>query len=240
MIGRNCAAFVLLIAVALLGGCATKPEIPFDKGANNIKTIGILTPSEPDHGSVMLASSVGQSFGIVGALIDTGMRMSRESKFNTLLGQESFIFQDELLKSLSDKLTANGYAVSTVAVPRTSTGFLKAYPKGDETKVDAYLDVVVTGYGYIAAGIGSSTPYRPVDVMNVRLVRAADSKILMEDTVVFNPVGPALATNIVTVPPNPDYTFQDFDALTADPAAMTKGLKDSVDQSADAAAKLLR
>ena len=106
MMGRHCTAFVLLIAVALLNGCATKPEIPFDKGANNIKTIGILTPSEPDHGSVVLASSVGQSFGIIGALVDTGMRMSRESKFNTLLGQESFIFQDELLKSLSDKLSS--------------------------------------------------------------------------------------------------------------------------------------
>src|ERR1700723_2098122 len=103
MIGRNCAAFVLLIAVALLSGCATKPEIPFDKGANNIKTIGILTPYEPDHGSVLLASSVGQSLGLIGALVDTGMRMSRESKFNTLLGQESFIFQDELLKSLAGK-----------------------------------------------------------------------------------------------------------------------------------------
>jgi hypothetical protein len=236
----NCAAFVLLIAVALLSGCATKPEIPFDKGANNIKTIGILTPYEPDHGSVVLASSVGQSLGLIGALVDTGMRMSRESKFNTLLGQESFIFQDELLKSLAGKLTIYGYSVSTVAVPRSGAGYLKAYPKGDENKVDAYLDVSVTAYGYVAAGIGSSTPYRPIDFMQVRLVRALDSKVLMEDVVVFNPVGPAVPANAVTVPPNPDYTFEDFDALTADPAAMTKGLKDSVDQSADAVAKLLR
>jgi hypothetical protein len=237
---RIYAAFVLLIAVALLNGCATKPEIPFDKGANNIKTIGILTPYEPDHGSVVLASSVGQSFGIVGALIDTGMRMSRESKFNTLLGQESFIYQDELLKSLSAKLTAGGYVVSMVAVPRSGADYLKTYPKGGENKVDAYLDVVVTGYGYVAAGIGSSTPYRPIDGIKVRLVRALDSKVLMEDTVVFNPVGPAVASNIVTVPPNPEYTFEDFDALTADPVAMTKGLKDAIDQSADAVAKLLR
>jgi hypothetical protein len=99
---------------------------------------------------------------------------------------------------------------------------------------------VVNGYGYIAAGIGSSTPYRPIDILQVRLVRALDSKVLMEDTVVYNPVAPALPTNIVTVSPNPDYTFQDFDALTADRVAMSKGLKDSVDQSADAVAKLLR
>jgi hypothetical protein len=238
--GRHCAAFVLLIAVVLLNGCATKPEIPFDKGANNIKTIGVLTPYEPEHGSVLLASSVGQSFGIIGALVDTGMRMSRESKFNTLLGQESFIFQDQLMKSLSDRLTASGYIVSTIAVPRSGSDFLKAYPNRDENKVDAYLDVVITGYGYIAAGIGGSTPYRPFDAVKVRLVRALDSKILMEDTVIFNPVGPAVPSNIVTVPPNPDYTFEDFDALTADPVATTKGLKDSVNQSADAVSMLLR
>src|ERR1700744_5046306 len=115
---KHSAALALLTAVALLAGCATKPEIPFDHAANNIKTIGILTPYEPEHGSVILASSVGQSFGLIGALVDTGMRMSREGKFNAELEQESFIFQDELLKSLSDKLTASGYTVSTVAVPR--------------------------------------------------------------------------------------------------------------------------
>jgi hypothetical protein len=238
--GRHGAALALLTAVALLAGCATKPEIPFDRGANNVKTIGILTPYEPEHGSVVLASSVGQSFGLVGALIDTGMRMSRETKFNAELGQEGFVFHEVLMKSLSGKLTEGGYTVSTVSATRSGASFLKAYPKGDDSKVDAYLDVVVNGYGYIAAGIGSSTPYRPIDILQVRLVRALDSKVLMEDTVVYNPVAPALPTNIVTVSPNPDYTFQDFDALTADRVAMSKGLKDSVDQSADAVAKLLR
>ena len=236
--GRHSAAFALLIAVALLAGCTTKPEIPFDHSANPIKTIGILTPYEPEHGSVVLASSVGQSFGLVGALIDTGMRMSRESKFNDLMAKQDFNFHEELMKSLSDRLTAAGYTVSTVSAARSGASFLKTYPKADDNKVEAYLDVVVNGYGYIAAGIGASTPYRPIDILQVRLVRALDSKVLMEDTVVFNPYGST--TNVVTVPPNPDYTFQDFDALSADPPAVAKGLKDSIDQSADAVVKLLR
>ena len=37
--GRYSAALALLTVVALLGGCATKPEIPFDRSANNIKMI---------------------------------------------------------------------------------------------------------------------------------------------------------------------------------------------------------
>lgn len=234
------ATVALLTAVALLAGCATKPEIPFDRSANNIKTIGILTPYEPEHAAVVLASSVGQSFGLVGALVDAGMRASRESKFNEQLGKQGFDLHEELMKSLTEKLTAAGYTVSTVSAKRSGASYLKAYPKGDDNKVDAYLDVLVGGYGYIAAGIGDSTPYRPALAMHVRLVRSSDSKVLMEDIIYFNPVGPAVPENIVTVPPNPAYTFQDFDALTADPAAMSNGLKDAINQTADATAKLLR
>ena len=236
------AAFMPLFAAAFLAGCASKPEIPFDRSANPVKTIGILTPAEPDHGSVILASSVGQSLGILGALVDTGMRLSRESKFNTLLEQESFNFNDALLQSLSEKLKGSGYVVTLVPVPRHGGGLLKSYPKAGEAQVDAYIDIAVDTYGYIAAGIGSSTPYRPQEAVHVRLVRGSDSAVLMEDTVIFNPVGPVVAVNanFVSVSPDPAYTFQDFDSLTADPEAMTKGLQASVDQTADAVAKLLR
>ncbi len=240
--GRLGAVFALLSAVACLAGCVTKPEIPFDRTANNIKTIGILTPAHPDSAAVVLASSVGQSFGILGALVDAGMRASRESTFNAALSQQNFLFQDAVAKSLSDDLTAGGYTVTTIPVSRSGhTDFLKSYPKAEDTKVDAYLDVVITGYGYIAAGIGSSTPYRPIDIVRVRLVRAQDAATLMEDTVIYNPVGPSgVAPNAVTVPPDPALTYIDFNALAADPEGATKGLKSCAEQSAGAVVKLLR
>lgn len=241
--GRIGAAFAMLSAVAVLGGCATKPEIPFDRSAANIKTIGILTPAHPDGAVVVLASSVGQSFGIIGALVDAGMRASRESEFNASLAPQNFSFNDATLKSISDRLTASGFVVSDVPVARSGhSDFLKSYPKAADTKVDAYLDVVIVGYGYIAAGIGSSTPYRPVDMMRVRLVRAQDSAVLMEDAVIYNPVGPnpTGVANAVTIPPDPAFTYIDFNALVADPDGATKGLRNCVDQSSDAVVKLLR
>ena len=62
----------------------------------------------------------------------------------------------------SHNLEAEGYTVSMVAFQRQGSDFAGSYPVGSEPKVDAYLDLVVTGYGYIAAGIGNSTPYRPI------------------------------------------------------------------------------
>ncbi len=236
--GKFRALAAMMLACAALGGCVHRPEIPFDRGANDIKTIGILTPGHPNGPAVVLASTVGQSFGILGALVDAGMAASRDAKFSALLDHESFSLEATTLKALTDHLTAAGFTVSTIPVTHGKTDFLKSYPKADDTKVDAYLDIYYGFYGYIAAGIGSSTPYRPSQILRVRLVHARDSAVLMEDTIWNNPIGTPADT--VTISPDPNAVFQDFDALTADPAATTKGLAGSIDQTADTIAKLLR
>jgi hypothetical protein len=75
-----------LAGLVALAGCAGAPAVPYDRAtAGDIKTIGVLTPSFPDHPYVILASSVGQHLGLIGALVDAGMRSSRESSFGTLL-----------------------------------------------------------------------------------------------------------------------------------------------------------
>ena len=73
-------------AALVLSACASKPEIPFDRAtAGAIKTIAVVPPAMPDDGSVVLASTVGQSFGLVGALVDAGMAANRDSHFKDLL-----------------------------------------------------------------------------------------------------------------------------------------------------------
>ena len=61
---RFFAAAALAAIAVWLGSCATKPEIPYDRGSASIHTIGIITPAFPDGPSVALASTVGQSFGL--------------------------------------------------------------------------------------------------------------------------------------------------------------------------------
>ncbi|HTJ63056.1 MAG TPA: hypothetical protein VL899_04530 [Alphaproteobacteria bacterium] len=237
--GKNRALIAIALASACLSACAPKPEIPFDRAAGPpIKTIGVLTPKTPDGAAVILATDVGRSFGLIGALVDAGMRASRETKFKAALASENFSFNDVSSKALKDCLVQAGYAVVDVPVTRSSSGFLKTYPKAADTKVDAYLDTVILGYGYVAAGIGDSTPYRPALQAQVRLVRAADASILMDDTIIYDPIGSPV--NAVTISPPESYQFTNFDSLVADPLHAVADLDDAIVQSEQAACRLLR
>ena len=93
-------------------------------------------------------------------------------------------------------------------------------------------------YGYLAAGTGDSSPYRPRIAVNCKLIRASDAKLLMEDKVLYNPLG--TVSKVVSLSPDPNYSFTDFDALTASPDKATEGLKVAFGQTADAIATLLQ
>jgi len=235
-----------LLACLMLAGmsaCASD-EIPFDHSANSgIKTIGILTPAMPDTPQIVLASDVGQSFGLVGALVDAGMKENRDTDFEKALKGTAFNSATRYLAALHAAIAARGYAAVDIPAFRPKAGFLKDYPPAAQYaqfKVDAYLDVALVGYeyGYIAAGIGSSTPYRPFAYARCRLVRASDGAVLMDDTVVYNPIG--TPAKMVTIAPDPAYAFTDFDTLVGDPDKAAKGLDVSLTASADAIGALVQ
>lgn len=232
----------VLTALALLAGCATKPAIPLDRtSAKEIKTIGILTPDMPTGPSAILASTPGQSFGLVGALIDAGIESSRESDLKAVLAGKSFTPYDRLMGGIKAALEAQGYEVKQIAVARTVRGeFLKTYPAANTEKVDAYLDVVLFRYGYGAAGISASTPYRPSIETRVRLVDAKDTRVLMEDIVFYNRIFTALETNNVTIAPDPEYSFAAFSDLTNNPDKAVEGLDLAFVKSTEAVGVLLR
>lgn len=229
----------LLAGLVLLAGCAGQPAVPYDRAsAGDIRTIGVLTPSFPEHPSVILASSVGQSLGLLGALVDAGMRSSRESSFGSLLDGQGFSVGDAFQQSLVAGLQAHGYTVAIIPVPREKRDFLPDYHVVTAVNADAYLDVVSLGYGYIAAGVGNANPYRPVFGVKCRLVRASDAAVLMQDSVIYNQVNPR--GHVITIAPDPAYQFIDFDTLMADPPRSIAGLHGAVEQTARSIADLLR
>ncbi len=230
------AAAILAALLLVLSACAA-PEIPYDRStAGEIKTIGVVTPRFPSGPAVVLASSVGQSFGLIGALVDAGLQARRESRFQELLVSQNYSVVDDFTATVVRRLREGGYNVTLLPATRDGADFLKQYPAG--SGIDAYLDLVSLGYGYIAAGIGSSTPYRPALVVRARLVAAKDSSVLMQDLIVYNPINKV--AKAVTIAPDPAYEFVDFDTLVGDPATATKGLQTAVDQSAQAIATLLK
>ena len=226
-----------LVLALLLSGCAT-PAVPYDRAASKIRTIGVLTPSFPQGASAHLATTVGQSFGLIDMMVDAGLKSRRDATLDQLLSSQGFVVQDQFTPRLMTALQNAGYAVSTVPLARAGASFIPKYPAGGAGDIQAYLDILVLDYGYVAAGIGSSTPYRPRVQLTARLVNAADSSVLMQDAIAYNPVnalGPA-----ITIPPDPEPQFVDFDALTSRPDAAAAGLRVAVDKSANALAALLQ
>ena len=234
--------WVAAAAVAtLFAGCAAQPEIPFDKSANaGIHTIGVVTPSMPDKPNIWLASDVGQSFGLIGALIDVSLQDARNRKVWAMLESRGIDPKDKFEHAIEASLKAQGYDAKFVAVPRKEGEALKTYPAAAETGADAYLDITGMNYGYVAAGIGKSTPYRPFVYLNCKLVRASDSSVLMQDAIFYDPVAPFGQGKNVSISPDPDYTFVDFDAMEAAPDKVVSGLDASMHTTTDALGRLLR
>jgi hypothetical protein len=231
-------AAAMLAAAVVLAGCAGQPEIPYDRAAKaQIKKIGIVTPAFAEP-SVILLNSVGSNFGLIGALADAGVQSNRDSKLKAMLQQQKYSPQDYFIEHVTKDLRAAGYTVVMVPVKRDGSDFVEKYPSGDGQAVDAYLDLVAPVYGYIANGTGDSTPYRPRVVVKARLVSAKDSSVLMQDRVLYNPLGPD--STAVTIPADPALQFKDFDALAASPQTAVRGLRVATEQSAQTVAKLLQ
>ena len=231
---------VAIAALMILAGCATKP-IPYDRSAaQENKTIGLLTPAWPLQPASVLASNVGMSFGLVGALINAGMQENREKELIGLLAAQHVDANALFVASLTAELQKEGYTVLPVTADQKRSNFLKKYPLGGEPKVDSYLDVVTLGYGYMASGIGDSTPYRPAVDARVKLVKASNGSVMMQDQVAYNAVAMGQVQNTVTLSPDPTFAFIKWSDVTADPEKAATGLTSAVDQSARAVGDLLK
>lgn len=222
-----------------LAGCAGNPGVPYDRGASkDVKVIGLVTPYFPKTAGVVRASSAGQSFGLVGALVEAGLQSARESRFATTLASQSIDAQALFVNGIRESLVAEGYSVVDVPAARDSADYLEKYPEAAERPVDAYLDLFVGSYGYVAAGMGGSTPYRPFVTSGARLVQRKGGLVLMRDVVAYNPIN--AGDKLVSIAPDPQYVFADSDALNEDPAKAAQGIRQSLQATTQSIATLLK
>jgi hypothetical protein len=179
-------AALLAAVVLILAGCASAPpEIPYDRStAGTIHTIGVLTEGYPTGPSAILAANLGAGFGLIGGITEGIMRSNRESSLRDIMASQNFRFENEFNAALVAALVAQGYQVVPVSVSRESGKMLEKYPASFEVAADAYLDISVGGYGYIAAAIADSAPYRPFLSAKVKLLRGSDKAVLMQDIVI--------------------------------------------------------
>lgn len=228
---------VLAISVA---GCAS-PEIPYDHVSGGAQKVGVLTPGFPSAASVILASDPGKSFGLVGGLVDLGLQTDRENQLKTILANQHAEPFDDFQADLVSALQRDGYTVTIIPSNRYRSDFIKQFA-GSVTPIDAYLDVVVKNYGYMAAGIGDSNPYRPFMILDCKLVRVADSSVLMQDEIAVNPLGAGgwMGPKQIALSPNPDYAFPEMSDMRATPPRVVAGLKSALSQSTAEIGMLLK
>jgi hypothetical protein len=119
---------LILGALALGVSACSTPEIPFDKSSAGIHRIGLLTPGFPSGPSVVLASDPGQSFGLVGALVDAGLQSNRDSRFKAILVSNGFQPSDNFWADLVSELQKDGYVVASLPAYRDRTDFVKQFP----------------------------------------------------------------------------------------------------------------
>ncbi len=259
---------VMIVACLTLCACASGPrEIAFPKSQTaRIRTIGVLTPAIPSRPRVWRAGDIGASFGLLGALVDGGIRAHRDRILWKSMDGAASPPRAAFVRAVTAALRREGFAVRQVVVVRRVGNFLKTYPKAGG-HVDAYLDVVATsfatgfGYGYVSAGAIDTTPFRPFVYLKCRLVRASDGAVLMQRVVLDNPVKHLVSSmgtstgsgDVITVfnpikppkgavllPPSRTGGFKNFDALTAAAGKARAGMDHAFARTAGAIAHLLR
>lgn len=226
-----------LVAALSLGACASSyVATPYDRASAGVTGIALVEDSLPEKAIAYEVASVGSNFGLIGALIDTGIQLERQDAVNDALAGIQFDAEGELETRLVSALSAQGYRVAPLpGDPRRKRDWLEAYPTAP-AGTDAYLDIAVVHYGYMSSGAGQ--PFRPTVGAKVKLVKVSDGSTLMENQIVYNPLN--TVQGIVTIAPNPDYAFQNRSDLLADPARLAAGIEDALNQVADTAAQLLR
>jgi hypothetical protein len=229
-----------LSAALLLTACAT-PYVatPYERASSNVQAVTIIDDSAEDKAIAYEVASMGSNFGLIGALVDAGIQAERRGALNRALDSAAFDGEAVFEARVAERLSAQGYKVTvqTVDTPREKREFLVSYPT-PEGSVDAYLDVVISHYGYLSAG--AFQPFRPSVAAKVRLVSASDpTKVLMDNRIVYNVMNTE-GSGAITLTPNPAYEFKNREELLTDPARTAAGIQDALHQVADTAAQLLR
>jgi hypothetical protein len=225
-----------IVAILSLGACAS-PYIatPYDRTTANVSSIAVVDDALEPKAMAYEVASTGANFGLIGALVDAGIQESRKEAVNKALDGVQFDAENLMEARLAAAVRGQGYSVTQATGPRAKRDFLVTYPTA-QGGADAYLDMVVMNYGYMSSGAGQ--PFRPTVYAKIRLMRVSDNALLMENTILYNPIAPT--EGMITLSPNPEYAFHHREGLLEDPARLAAGLEDALNQVADTAAQLLR
>lgn len=230
--------YVAAVAMAMTATACVAPmpkQVAYNKVAHdNIKTIHVLAPS-PVKMQVWLMNSPAASFGLIGALVAAGNEKSRETDMRNVYAPAHFDPLNYFKQQLTSDMSARGYKLvwdnvhaDHGQIQRGRYHFRKSYAPAKDA--DAILDVEMPYFGYVAAGVGKSSPYRPTVSLNVEML-SRDAKVtLFRDYYVYNNI--LNAQNVVAVQVDPAYNYPHFGDLKGAGLKSLDGLKEGIDKLA--------
>lgn len=226
-----------LVGALCLSACAD-PYVatPYDRATAQVDRMVIIDDALPEKAIAYEVASVGSNFGLIGALVDAGIQSERQGAVNEALQGVAFDAEGQLETLLIREIGQEGYNVALLpGAARAKRDWLPSH-SGAPEGVDAYLDVAVVEYGYMSPGAGQ--PFRPYVWAKVKLVRVSDGALLMENQIVYNPLN--VVEGVITIPPNPEFFFNNRSALLEDPTRLAAGIEDAMVRVAETSAQLLR
>jgi len=226
-------SFAVGAALWLSACAATVPTLEFRRNVYRIETIAIVTPAVPEK--PMLVSGAGVTplvfFGAIGGFLDMKVQDHFASEYLAELNSKGFSIGSLLSRDVAASLKTNGYTVVEAPVVRGEDEFLHNYPQSVNRADYAYLDLVVTDYGYLAGAI--TAPYHPILSLKFRLVRSSDGATLTQGSFVYSAFGSG-------VPPDSAYDFSNHGEILSDLDRSMKGLSAGTTLASAAVANALK
>jgi hypothetical protein len=201
-----------LLAVFLLAGCVTAPNVDIDKG-NQIKSIAVLAIPQPQNVQMANIGGAAGAFGLVGGLVQGETDASHAKQLVDVLNQKKTPLAETLLTGISQSLKDDGFDVSVERVQKVKPA---ADGKSDDysdihVEADAILSVWFAVVGYMSPP--NSTHYIPWVAIKARLLDAKTKKTIYEKTFC---VGYEMKIkNAVLIPADSRYRYGSFSELMA-------------------------
>lgn len=217
---RSIKVGISVIAIALLGACAQQPKKQaFNREAATKINVVVVTqwPNEQQHDARILAHP-GQSFGLIGALIETADGASKIARLTAAVDPAQTRLRERFSVVLRKRLEAAGYTTRLAVLPTgTKDEQLLAVAK-QQADGDAFLRVGLSS-GYLAAG--PTTDYFPHLNVSVRAIDSTSGSTLYEEAFTYGL--PMPASNSVHLASDSRYRFASMDALASDPQRAREG-----------------
>lgn len=230
-----------LMALVLLGGCATVSQQSFQKPTEQpFRRIALITIPEPPVYHATDWGNPGMMFGAVGGAV-AGASVSAETKrFHELVSGKGLNSSAVLYETLEAQLTALGYEVVRADVAREKPfELLETYDGLADYKVDAILDVVIAPYG---AGYSTvnlfDRKFRPDVRVRSKLVSQHTGKMLYSNVVMYGYHNPFMSAVDLDAPQR--FYFDDFDTLVAHSDDAVEGIRAGVIAAAEHIAQALK